>query len=195
MAVSCRGCGGGPGGRRQRRDVSRRGSKTPKTREKCPVLGLRPVKSHIKLRFLVIRRSGRTLRTLFSPPVSAIFRLEAAKKDLARKQNLKKALVSKNRTMLKICVSRAFLEPISESKVSKTPKTGEKCSVLGLRPVNSHMKLRFLLTGRSGGTLRTRFPPPESTIFRPGVEKKSLWKICENAHMEKAGKMASPSET
>ena len=75
---------GGPGGRRQRRDVSRRGQKTPKTGEKCPVLRLRPVNSHIKLQFLFTRRSGRTLRTRFPPPGSAIFRSEARPVDAKR---------------------------------------------------------------------------------------------------------------
>ena len=75
---------GGAGGRRQRRDVSRRGQKTPKTGEKCPVLRLRPVNSHIKLQFLFTRRSGRTLRTRFPPPGSAIFRSEARPVDAKR---------------------------------------------------------------------------------------------------------------
>ena len=73
---------GPPGGRRQRRDVSRRGSKTPKTGEKCLVLRVRPVNSHIKLHFLLIRRSGRTPRTLFPPLESAIFRSDVAKTSL-----------------------------------------------------------------------------------------------------------------
>ena len=97
--------------------------------------------------------------------------------------------------MLKMCVSRAFFALISKSKGSKTSNTGEKCPVLRLRPVNSHIKLQFLFTRRSGRTLRTRFPPPGSAIFRPGVEKKSLWKIRENTHLEKAWKKAFPSET
>ena len=174
MAVSCRVGGGGAEGRRQRRDVSRKESKTQKTGKKCSVLGVRPVNSHIKLRFLLTRRSGRTLRTRFPPPGSAIFRSVAAKRDLARKPNSKKAFLSENRNMLKMRVSRAFFASISKSKGSKTPKTGEICPVLRLRPVNSHIKLRFLLTGRSSRTLRTRFPPPGSAIFRPDVAKKEF---------------------
>ena len=166
--------GGGAGGRRQRRDVSRRRSKTLKTCEKCPVLRVRPVNSHIKLRFLLIRRSGRTLRTFFPPLESVFFRSEAAKKDLARKQNWKKSFLSENRNTLKICVSRAFFASISKSKGSKTPKTVEKSPVLGVRPVNSHIKLRFLLIRRSGRTLRTLFPPAKSAIFRSDVAQKSL---------------------
>ena len=177
---------GGPGGRRQRRDVSRRGSKTPKTGEKCSVLGLLPVNSHIKLRFLLTRRSGRTLRTFFTTLESAFFRSDAAKKEFARKPSFKKAYLSESRNMLKMCISRAFFAPISKSKGSKTPKTGEKCTVLRGRPVNSHMKLQFLLIRRSGRTPRTLFPPLESAIFRSDVAKTSLWKIHKNAHPEKA---------
>ena len=124
--------GGGGGGRRQRRGMSRRGSKTPKTAEKCLVLEVRPMNSYMKLQFLLIRQSGRTPRTLFPPAESAIFRSEAAEKDLARKLNLKCAFLSESRNMLKMCVSRAFFAVISKSKGSKTPKTGEPCPVWGV---------------------------------------------------------------
>ena len=105
--------------------MSRRGSKTPKTGEKCPVLRVRLVNSHMKLQFLLIRGSGRTPRTLFPPLESAFFRSEAAKKNFVRKPNLKKARLSEKRNMLNMCISHAFFAPISKSEGSKTPKTGK----------------------------------------------------------------------
>ena len=65
------------------------GSKTPKTRGKYPVLRGRPVNFHIKLQLLLIRRSGRTPRTLFPPLESAIFRYDVAKTSLCKKYTLK----------------------------------------------------------------------------------------------------------
>ena len=121
MAVSSSVRGGAPGGRRQRRDVSQRGSKTPKTGEKCPVLRGLPVNSDIKLQFLLIRGSGRTPRTLFPPSESAFFRSEAAKKDFARKPNLKKARLSEKQNMLKMCISHAFFGTDLEIQGSVKP--------------------------------------------------------------------------
>ena len=76
--------GGGPRGAAAEAGCEPEGSKTPKTGEKCPVLRRRPVISHIKLQFLFTRRSGRTLRTRFPPPGSAIFRSEARPVDAKR---------------------------------------------------------------------------------------------------------------
>ena len=67
----------------------------------------------------------------------------------------------------------------------KRQKTGEQCPVLRVRPVNYHIKLRFLLIRRSGRTLRTLFPPTESAIFQSEAAKKILWKIRETVHLEK----------
>lgn len=130
--------------------------------------------SHIKIQVVLVRQSGRTPRALFPLAESAIFGSEAAKKDLARKPNLKNAFLSKKRTILKICGSRALFASILKSKGSKTPKTVEKCKVLRLRPVNSNMKLQFLLMRQSGQTPWTLFPPPGSAILGSGMAKKEL---------------------
>ena len=65
-----------------------KGSKTSKSEEKCYLSRIRHVNFHIKLHFLRIRRSGKTLRTFFPPAKSVIFRSEVAKKNFARKPKL-----------------------------------------------------------------------------------------------------------
>ena len=152
--------------------MGRRVSKTSKTGETYPVWGVGPVNSHIKLRFLLTGRSGRTLRTLFPPAGSAIFRSEAAKKDLARKPNSKHAFLSESRNMLKMRVSRAFFSTISKSKGSKTPKTVEQCPILKLG--NAQRKLQLCAYKAIWPNPPNPFPPAKSAIFRSDVAQKSL---------------------
>ena len=65
----------------------------------------------------------------FPPTESVFFRPEAAKKDFARKPNLKKACLSEKQNMLKMCISHAFFGTDLEIQGVKNAKNWGKMPI------------------------------------------------------------------